>query len=263
MKAEPILITGAAGSLGSAVHRIIAARGVACRGLSRTAMTASGLSYVEVDLLTGAGVEEAVRGSTTIIHCATNPEKPDEDVVAADQLMDVARRHDARIVFTSVAGIEKAAESYHYYRCKLEVEARLKKSGLAYAIARATQFHPLIAYMMMRLELGPVLIVPANTKLQPVSPEFVAARLADAAIDGDTGDLEAMHGPEMLTIGDVARIWLEAHQRPRLVLRVPMPFQPFRALRELKPVTGRVGGETWKAWVETHTGAKNPYAAHR
>lgn len=162
MKAEPILITGAAGSLGSAVHRIIAARGVACRGLSRTAMTASGLSYVEVDLLTGAGVEEAVRGSTTIIHCATNPEKPDDDVVAADQLMDVARRHDARIVFTSVAGIEKAAESYHYYRCKLEVEARLKKSGLAYAIARATQFHPLIAYMMMRLEFGPVLIVPAN-----------------------------------------------------------------------------------------------------
>jgi uncharacterized protein YbjT (DUF2867 family) len=258
---DPILITGAAGTLGSAVHRTISARGVACRGLSRTTRAAPGLSYVAGDLLTGAGIEEAVRGTATIIHCATNPESPDEDVMAADRLIEAARRHDTRIVFVSVAGIEKAAKHYPYYRCKRDIEARLRNSGLAYAIARATQFHPLIAYMMIRLEIGPLMIVPARTKFQLVSPEAFAARLAEAAIGGAAGDLEDTHGPEMLGIEEIARIWLRAQQRRKPVLSLPIPFQPFRALRELTPVSGRGVGETWCEWVEAHIGIENPYAS--
>jgi len=262
MKAAPILITGAGGALGSAVHRILAARGAACRGLVRAAKPASGLSYVQGDLLTGAGLEEAARGAATIVHCATNPQMPDEDVSAARQLIEIARRQDTRIVLMSVAGIEKAAEHYRYYRCKLEVEAMHRKSDLAYAIVRATQFHPLIAYMMSKLEFGPVLVVPADTKFQPVSPDFVAARLADATINGDVGDLEPVHGPELLRTEEIASIWLEVQQRRKRVLRVPMPFQPFKSLRDLTPVSGASGGETWREWVEVNAGAKNPYNAH-
>ena len=71
MTTSPILVTGGTGTLGRCVVARVRDAGQNVRVLSRAGgEDRDGLDFVIGDLMTGAGVDDAMRGVSTVIHCA-------------------------------------------------------------------------------------------------------------------------------------------------------------------------------------------------
>jgi uncharacterized protein YbjT (DUF2867 family) len=76
---SPILVTGGTGTLGRLVVARLRDAGCDVRVLSRRHHEAAdGIGFVTGDLATGEGIESAVDGAGTIVHCAGSS-KGDED----------------------------------------------------------------------------------------------------------------------------------------------------------------------------------------
>lgn len=87
--AGTVLVTGATGTLGREVVRLLVERGFSVRGLSRRERSGGGVAWVVGDLLTGAGVAEAVAGVEVVVDCATTIGS--KDLVAVGMLLDAAK----------------------------------------------------------------------------------------------------------------------------------------------------------------------------
>lgn len=254
------LVTGASGPLGAMLIHQLNARGLPARGMARSAKPA-GLhgDWARADLLSGEGLDAALRGAGTVVHCASNPQSQD-DLAAIDRLIAALKKNgQARLIYVGIAGIDLAATALPYYAIKLEVERRIVASGLPHAIVRATQFHPFVEFILSKLDVKLAVIAPRNIVLQPVSLEFVAERLADHAAGNDSGRLPEVHGPEFLDFRELATQWLRARQRTPRILGLPLPVPPFTALARLLEVSGDAGGQPWSDWLTTHESSGNPY----
>ncbi len=85
---------------------------------------------VKGDLLTGEGLEQAVRGVDVIVHCATSPTRTRRtDVEGTERLLRVAERAGvSHLVFVSIVGVDLNPH-LRYYRMKLEIERNLERSS--------------------------------------------------------------------------------------------------------------------------------------
>src|SRR3712207_5378247 len=89
MSAQEILVTGGTGSLGRRVVERLRDGGREPRVMSHSGRPGS----VKGDLLTGEGLEQAVRGVDVIVHCATSPTRTRRtDVEGTERLLWVAER---------------------------------------------------------------------------------------------------------------------------------------------------------------------------
>ena len=245
---ELILVTGAGGVLGSAVVDNLVSRKVNVIGCGRQSKPMEFRDHWrKVDLLTGEGLEAAMGESTCVIHCASNSSSPREDVGVLENLIMIAREEGQHIVYVSIAGIERAADDYEYYRVKLECEQRLASSGIGHTITRATPFHPFVSHMLKRLTLGPFLMVPKMT-LQPVDPSFVAQRLVAHALDRYQGRTVDLVGPEIIDPRTLTAQWMKSLHSPKLRVSAPR-LRSIRAIEGLSRVTGEKGGQSWREWL--------------
>lgn len=222
----PTLVTGATGTLGRAVVDRLRAIGASPRALSRRPIQHG----VTGDLLTGAGIDDAVRGAPVIVHCATGPRR---DVAATRTLVDAARHSGGgrpHLVYISIVGVDRVPLGY--YREKLAVEQLVTASGLPWTILRATQFHDLLARLFGTLSRSPVLPVLAATSFQPVGVADVADRLVGLAVGAPAGRVPDLGGPQVRPMTDLARTWLAARDRRRLVLPVRLPGSVAQGYRE-------------------------------
>ena len=81
-----------------------------------------------------------------VVHCASNPRRPRQDLAAARNLIAAARRAGSpHVIFMSIVGVDRVP--YGYYQVKLEVERLIEQSGLPWTVLRATQFHDLLCYI--------------------------------------------------------------------------------------------------------------------
>ena len=83
-----VLVTGGTGVLGTRVVERLGAAGVEARVMSRSGRPGT----VRGDLLTGEGLDAAVRGVETIIHCASSPYRKtrEVDVEGTRRLLEAA-----------------------------------------------------------------------------------------------------------------------------------------------------------------------------
>jgi len=218
-----ILVTGGTGTLGRLVTERLRADGHEVRVLSRHSQPYG------VDLRAGgAGLDAAVAGVDTIVHCASTPTGGDEK--AAAHLIAAARRAGvAHLVYISIVGIDRV--SFPYYRAKLAVEKRIEESGLGWTVLRATQFHDLLVALFRAPAKLPVLLLPAGVSDQPIEVAEVADRLAELAQGAPAGRVADMGGPEIRTFESLARSYLKATGRRRAVLNVPLWGKAYRAFR--------------------------------
>jgi uncharacterized protein YbjT (DUF2867 family) len=242
-----ILVTGGTGTLGRLVAERLRTDGHEVRVLSRHAQPYA------VDLIRGDGLDAAVAGVHTIVHCASTPRGGDEK--ASANLIAAARRAGVtHLVYISIVGVDVVPIGY--YRAKYAVEKQIQKSGLGWTVLRATQFHDLVVQVFETVGRLPVLPLPAGVSDQPVEVAEVADRLVELATGEPAGRVEDMGGPQVRTFADLARAWLRATGRRRPVVSVPIPGRAFRAVRAggLLTPENAVGKGTFEEYLAARYG---------
>ncbi|KOV62794.1 SDR family oxidoreductase [Streptomyces sp. MMG1121] len=238
-----ILVTGGTGTLGRRVTQRLRADGHEVRVLSRRAQPYA------VDLRAGTeGLDAALAGVETVVHCASSPRGGDER--AAGHLIAAARRAGVgHLAHISIVGVDRVP--FGYYRSKLAVERLVEASGLGWTVLRATQFHDLLVTLLSGLAKPPVLLVPAGVPDQPVEVTEVADRLAELALAAPAGRVPDMGGPQIRSLDSLAHAYLKATGHRRPVARVPLfgaTYRAFRAGGHLAP-EGAVGKVTFDEYV--------------
>ncbi|MGW0118139.1 SDR family oxidoreductase [Streptomyces sp. NPDC003327] len=219
-----ILVTGGTGTLGRLVTERLRADGhEEVRVLSRRSRPYA------VDLREGGpGLDTALAGVDTVVHCASSPRGGDED--AARHLIAAARRAGVRhLVHISIVGVDRVPLGY--YRSKHVVERLVEESGLGWTVLRATQFHDLVLRVLEGAARLPVVFLPAGVCDQPVDVAEVAERLARLAGAAPAGRVPDMGGPEVRTLPELARAYLRARGRRRPVVEVPLAGKAYRGFR--------------------------------
>jgi uncharacterized protein YbjT (DUF2867 family) len=209
---------------------------------------------VRGDLSTGAGLDEAVRGVDTIVHCASNPFRKTRqtEVGGTESLIRAALRAGAsHFVYVSIVGVELNPH-YSYYRTKLAAERVVERSEVPWTIQRATQFHDFVLKGLKALEVGPVAMVPKGFLFQPIDIGEVAGRLTGLALSGPAGRAPDFGGPEVRTSAELARAYLEATGWRKRILELPLPGDLARAFREGAQTCpeGERGGVTWEEFLD-------------
>ena len=252
-----VLVTGGSGQLGRRVVRALASDGHPVRIVSRSPAPPPlpGAGVVLADLSTGAGLAEAVAGTSAIVHCATDPRRSRTvDVEGTERLLEAAR--DAgrpHVVYISIVGVDRLPTEY--YRSKLAAERSIERSGLPWTVLRTTQFHEFVADLLGRLGRLPVVPAPRGWRLQPIDVAEVARRLADAVAALPAGRLPDLGGPETLPVVDLVRDVLRDSGRRRPVVEVPVPGAFSAAMRagaDLAP-GNRSGGCSWREFLDSRS----------
>jgi uncharacterized protein YbjT (DUF2867 family) len=249
-----LLVTGASGVLGREV--LLAARsvGMPVRAMSRRppAEHTDGEGWVQADLVTGPGIDDALLGCDTIVHAATDPRKPDgADVNGTRRLIEAAARAGIRhLVFVSIVGVDQVP--YPYYRRKLAAEQIVSQANVPFSILRATQFHSFLEQLIASAARVPVVLpVPAGFVVQPVEVSEVAERLVRCIADGPRGRLTDFGGPEVLSFTEAARQWKQARNVAKRIVPIPVPGSMARAIRAGKGTAplGDKGTISWPEWL--------------
>ena len=252
--ASGILVTGGTGSLGRRVADRLHGAGYDVRRLSRSGHTGT----VRGDLLTGEGLDGAMRGVDTIVHCASSPRKTRQtDVEGTERLLKAAGRAGVSyLVFISIVGVD-LNPYFPYYRMKLETERLIESSPVPWTILRATQFHEFVLRILRSLERMPVVPVPKGFLLQPIDVGEVADRLVELALAEPAGRVPDVGGPEVRTMAELAKMYFEAVRRRRRVVEVPLPGKFFRAAREgaLVCPEGAYGKTRWEDFLRERFGS--------
>jgi uncharacterized protein YbjT (DUF2867 family) len=190
---SPILVTGGTGTLGRIVASRLRDAGCAVRVLSRRSHESrDGLEFATGDLTTGDGVDSAVAGIETIVHCAGSA-KGDEDKtrILVRGAANAGVRH---LVYISVVGADRVPvvsridrAMFADFASKRAAERVVEDSGLPWTTLRATQFHELTLTVARQMVKIPVIPVPAGLRFQPIAAGDVAARLVELALGKPSG----------------------------------------------------------------------------
>lgn len=266
---QRILITGGTGTLGRHIATQLREAGYPIRLMSRSpepSTVSPGTEWVQADLSTGQGLAKAVQGIGCIVHTATSPLRHSQqvDVDGTRQLLEQARAAAvSHIVFISVVGIDRLP--YGYYRCKLEAEALIQSSGVPWSLLRATQFHFFLDATLQAAARIPLLTpLPTDLRFQPIAESEVARRLCELMQAAPAGRVPDIGGPEVQTLGDLAKAWLMLRKMHRLMLPVYLPGKSAHALRrgDMTCPERAIGKITWAQWVEQKYGGRASGMAH-
>jgi uncharacterized protein YbjT (DUF2867 family) len=259
---SPILVTGGTGTLGRLVVPLLRDARCDVRVLSRHRRDArDGIEYMTGDLATGEGIEPAVDGAATIVHCAGSA-KGDEE--KARNLVRAAARAGAQhLVYISVVGADRIPvvsgvdrAMFGYFGAKLAAERVVAGSGLPWTTLRATQFHDLVLMTARQMAKLPVIPAPSGFRFQPVDAGEVAARLVELTLGKPAGLVADMGGPRAYGMDDLVRGYLRAAHRHRPIVPVRMPGKAARAIRagaNLAPERA-VGHRTWEDFLAERVG---------
>jgi uncharacterized protein YbjT (DUF2867 family) len=213
---SPILVTGGTGTLGRLVVSRLRDAGCSVRVLSRRSHdSADGIEFMSGDLATGEGIEAAVEGIETIVHCAGSA-KGDEDKTR--NLVRAASGGGARhLLYISVVGAERVPvvsgvdrAMFGYFASKREAEKLVEDSGVPWTTLRATQFHDAMLTLARLLAKLPVIPVPAGFRFQPVDSGEGAARLVELSLGEPSGLVPEMGGPRVYGVGELIGGYLRA-----------------------------------------------------
>lgn len=242
-----VLVTGGTGTLGRLVVSRLRDAGCDVRVLSRKPHGAVGVEFASGDLATGAGIEPALDGVATIVHCAGSVKGDDEK---ARNLVRAASQSEVKhLVFISVIGADRVPVGY--LRSKLAAEQAVAESGLPWTTLRAAQFHDLVLTLAQKMAKLPVIPVPSAIRLQPVDADDVAARLVELTLGEPAGLVPDLAGPKVYPMSELIRGYLSATGKHRLLMPVHLPGKAGRAYRagENLSLDGAVGRRTWEDFL--------------
>jgi uncharacterized protein YbjT (DUF2867 family) len=249
-----VLVTGGTGVLGDKVVERLRLAGIEPRILSRGDRPGT----VRGNLLTGRGLEAAVCGVDTIVHCASSPFRKarQTDVGGTKRLLEIASETGvSHVLYISIVGIDRA-QSYPYYRVKLETERLIEGSPIPHTILRATQFYDLVLMAVRALTRLPMVPVPKGLIGQPIDSGEVADRMVELALSEPAGRVEDVGGPEVRTVEDAVRTYLDVTGTRKTTMALPLPGETARAMRSgaLTCPENRYGHVSWEEYLREGVG---------
>jgi len=256
-----ILLTGATGTVGSALLRRLTAAGEPVRCLVRDPR-GLGDQRVRVqialgDLANPPSFRNALRGVDTVVHLAASirdqPRTSLEELnaVATLRLVRAAERAGARrFVFFSAMGARRFSRT-RFFRAKALAEQAIAGSRL-----ETTIFCPSIIYapgdpwltLLERFSYLPAIPVSGSGRAlyQPIWAEDVADCVVAALMaSGPRRRSFELAGPETLSYDEIVRLALRPSGRRRPLVHVPLPIVR-ASLRLLHRLVGPKAFATWE-----------------
>jgi uncharacterized protein YbjT (DUF2867 family) len=200
MAQQRIAVAGATGRVGRHVVDVLTEQGHEVVPVARAA---------GVDLITGDGLADALRGVTTIVDAATGP-SPDEAsatqffTTAAENLQKLGRAAGVqKIVVVSIVGIDHF--SHGYYAAKLAHERAHLDGPVPARILRATQFHEFVGELVEWGRDGEVSRLP-GMRTQLVAARTVAEELGRLTAESNGTVMSEIGGPREECLVEAARL---------------------------------------------------------
>jgi uncharacterized protein YbjT (DUF2867 family) len=260
-----ILVTGGTGHLGRAVVARLKATDHHVRVLARRPGDDTSVEWVRGDLATGEGVVTAVARVDAVIHAATHSPAAQRgsvrplDFVRAPTDVDVdgtkallAAAEEAAVehfIHVSIVGLPHMAR-LPYSRVKLAAEELVRGSAVPWSIVRATGFYWLLDRMLAKMVGRPILLIPADVRMQAVDSDDFAKSVVECVSDGRRGEREDFAGPEILTMRELAEQYLAVRGLRRRIWNAPLPRRIKSALEAGNTSPGaRRGPTTWADWL--------------
>lgn len=245
--AQVLAVAGATGTLGRSVVTAAREAGHEVRPIARS---------TGVDLLTGDGLQEALRGADAIIDCSKPPTLDEHEATrwftTAMHTLGAAAEATGirRTVVISIVGIDRM-QDYGFYRAQLVHEDAARAHCPGTVVVRATQFHDFVGTMLQRDGDHITLIDVAS---QPVDTRVVARALLHQATAARPEPLTQIAGPREENTLDQARRLLVARGDDTPV--VGAPASP--SMREGLMLPGPdvpTAGPTYDEWLQEHVRA--------
>ncbi len=254
-----VLVTGGSGTLGRPLVSCLSGRGDEVRVLSCRYGVGSHLG----DLSTGIGLAAATAGVDLVVHAASDTRRLGRTDVEQTRHLLAALEGVKHLVYVSIVGID--AIPMGYYRRKLACEDVIERAGIPHPPVRATQFHELVASVLGVVERLPAAPLLLDFRFQPVAAAEVATRVAELLRGTPVGRAPDVGGPEVLTLGDMARIWRSRRGRPRALWRVWVPGSVGRAFRQGHNTCPdhKVGRQRWEEFIGAYPPRTRPVVRGR
>lgn len=194
-----ITVMGASGQIGRKVVALLEAAGHEAVAASRE----SG-----ADVLTGAGLVEALTGADVLVDVVNSPNFDDDPVLdffTKSTTNQVAAAREAGVghyVALSIVNCDGLPDS-GYMRAKVAQEKIITESGLPYTIVRATQFAEFADAITASMTVDGEVRVPEGL-IQPIVGSEVAAEVARAAQAAPVNATIDIGGPDKMTFAQLA-----------------------------------------------------------
>ena len=210
-----IVVLGGTGLIGSKVVHIL-------QDQDHDVVAASARN---VDLLTGKGLSEALKGAQVVLDLTNSPSFEDTAVMnffttSARNLFPAETAAGVNHhVALSIVGADRMG-NVGYMRAKVAQENAIKSSGIPYTIVRATQFFEFVGSLADSATAGQTVRL-SNVLMQPIAAEDTSAAVARIALQPPKNGYINVAGPDRLTQDELAREFLKARNDPRQVITDP------------------------------------------
>ncbi|MDA4085229.1 hypothetical protein MHAS_00917 [Mycolicibacterium hassiacum DSM 44199] len=210
-----IAVFGATGLIGAKVVPLLAEAG---HDVVRAARP-------QADVLTGAGLAEALAGADVLIDLTNSPSFADDAVLAffrtstTNLTRAAAGAGVGHYVALSIVGADDLPAS-GYMRAKIAQEKLIRESGLPYTVVRATQFDEFAGAITDSLTVGDEVRVPDGL-IQPIAADEVAMAVARVATASARNGHIDIGGPDRISFADLAAAVMGARGEHRRVVITP------------------------------------------
>lgn len=208
-----------------------------------------------VDLVTGVGLAEAIRGADAVIDVTSHQTLSSrasttffgsvtENLLAAERAAG-----DIHHVALSIVGAQRAP--YGYYAGKALQERLVTDSHGPWSLLRATQFHEFAAQVLEQAKVLGRHVVPVM-RSQPVAAREVADALVDIVENRRQGVQIDLAGPQEERMAQLSRSYLRAEGSAARVWEVRLPGALGRAMSGgglLPGPEARLGNQTFGEWL--------------
>jgi uncharacterized protein YbjT (DUF2867 family) len=192
-----IVVIGGNGQVGSRLVPELEAAGHEVVSASRS---------TGVDAVTGEGLDAALTGAQVVVDVLGAPTWDQEELLrffrdsARTLVAAEARAGVGHHVVLSIVGMDRTDRPGPYISAKLAQEDEVRKGGVPYTIARATQFFEFLAFIG---EAAGYRLPPAP--MQPIAVDDVAALLAEIAVGPPADGIVDLAGPERGIMDELVR----------------------------------------------------------
>ncbi|MGW7319942.1 SDR family oxidoreductase [Streptomyces sp. NPDC054865] len=174
-----------------------------------------------VDLLTGAGLDEALEGADTVVNVSNSPTFDEASSAffrtTVGNLLAAGERAGVRHqVILSIVGVDRVPQ-LDYYRAKTLQEELLRGGPTPYSIVRATQFFEFMDAVMSWTADERSVRLPA-TPVQPIATADVVAALADVTTAPPLNGTLDVAGPDVFPLDELGRLTLALRHDDRTVV---------------------------------------------